>query len=340
MKKSLDILLTSYRQPEYLDECLRSVAAQTSQDFNLYIVDDDPTHSVQHVIDHWLAKGMQLTFIQNDSNIGGLRSLDKLYHCSSAEFFMWLHHDDVLAPDFIEQLLQRGLRQHPQCSFGYGLYRRKRAQGSSNDTGVYRPDFQTGIHEVLYQLCITSWIIPSFSIIRRKAFDEVGGFARHLTRVSIQEGRPRAGYIDHYMFARLATRGPAYVHNQALGDYRVHSENSSALVVQEMRRTAESIRTLDYLFDDHNLFPPVARYLSKANVMGRMLTNMGVISAVLQMLQSNELGPEIRPLTKELLQATSEALSSLIYDEEQLGRPLVTPVQHLQELQKLISTIN
>ena len=102
----------------------------------------------------------------------------------------------------------------------------------------------------------------------------------------------------------------------------------------------EDGKWLDYLFDDHNLFPPVARYLSKANVMGRMLTNMGVISAVLQMLQSNELGPEIRPLTKELLQATSEALSSLIYDEEQLGRPLVTPVQHLQELQKLISTIN
>ena len=193
---------------------------------------------------------------------------------------------------------------------------------------------------MLYPLCITSWIIPSFSIVRRSAFDRVGGFNRHLSRISIQEGRPKGGYMDHYMFARLASVGPAYVQSQALGDYRVHSDNTSAAVVQERRRTAESIRTLDYVFDDHNLFNLAARYLAKANVMGRMMTDMGVISAVLQMLQSSELGPEIKPQTQELLRATLEALRSMVYDVEQLGRPLITPHQHLQELEKLIATLS
>jgi len=338
MSSTVDILITSYHQPEYLDQCLRSVAAQTWRNFKVYVVDDSPGNPVLPVIAKWREQGLEIDFTQNLENLGALRSLNNMYVRSSSDFVMWLNHDDVLYPTLLERLVPQGLMQQPGCSLAYALYNRLQDNHRLNDTGVYRPQFPTGAHDVLPCLCVSNWIISSFAVMRRQACDEVGAIDRHLRR-HLQVGGGAGGYIDLYLFMRLATRGRAWVVNEALGDYRIHANNNTSAVGAESRRTGESIRTYDFVFDDHDLFGVIPRYLSKANSIGRLMTDLGIIPILLNMLQSSELGKELRPQAKALLIAAHEALHPFIYDVSQLHRPAVFPETHLQELRKLIQSL-
>lgn len=338
MSPTVDILITSYRQPEYLDQCLQSVAAQTWRNFKVYVVDDSPGNPVQPVIEKWRAQGLEIDFTQNPVNLGALRSLHNLYVSSSSEYVMWLNHDDVLYPTLLERLVPQGLERQPECSLAYALYNRLMDGQRLPDTGVYRPQFPTGAHDVLPCLCVSNWIISSFAVMRRQTCDDVGAIGRHVHR-HLQAGGTAGGYIDLYLFMRLATRGQAWVVNEALGDYRIHSDNNTSAVGAESRRTGESIRTYDFVFDDHDLFGAIPRYLSKANSIGRLMTDLGIIQVLLHMLQSSELGKELRPQAKELLMAAHEALHPFIYDVAQLNRPAVFPEAHLQELRKLIQSL-
>lgn len=338
MTHAVDILITSYHQPEFLDECLESVARQTWQDFRIHVVDDSPGNPVQPVIDKWRALGLPVDFTQNEQNIGAIRSLQKIYAQTQAEYVIWLNHDDAIRPQFLERLVLNGLMKHPECGFGYSLYDRFENGRISPDTGVYRANLPTGPQRVIHSLCITNWIISSFAVFRRSAFDAVGGLLNHIARNDLI-GKPDCGYVDLYIFARLAARSATYVLNEAQGIYRIHGASSTAQTAGQSRRAAASVRTYDYIFDEHNIFSTSQRFLSKANCMGRIMSDMGVIPAVLTMLQSSELGPELRPIAKELLECTYEAMSTLIYDLADRGRPLVTPQAHLEELKALIQRL-
>lgn len=338
MNSTVDILITSYHQPEYLDQCLQSVAAQSWRDFKVYVVDDSPGNPVLPVIEKWRGLGLEIDFTQNEKNLGALRSLQDMYTRSSSEYVMWLNHDDVLYPNLLDRLVPQGLMVHPECSMSYALYNRLENGQRLHDTGVYRPDLPTGAHDVLPCLCVSNWIISSFAVVRRQACDEVGGIGRHVQR-HLQSSPTAGGYIDLYLFMRLATRGKAWVVNEALGDYRIHSSNNTSVVGAESRRTGESIRTYDFVFDDHDIFGAIPRYLSKANSLGRLMTDLGIIQVLLHMLQSSELGKELRPQAKELLMAAHQALYPFIYDVAHLNRPAVFPEAHLQELRKLIQTL-
>ena len=335
MTHAIDILITSYYQPEFLDECLESVSRQTWQDFRIHVVDDSPGNPVLPVIEKWRQRGLPIDFTQNETNLGAVRSLQNIYAQTQAEYVMWLNHDDVIKPEFLEKVVQKGLMQHPECSFGYSLYDRFLDGKLLPDMGVYRPALPTGPHPLVESLCITNWIITSFAVIRRATFDEVGGLQRHIERNTLVGGPPY-GYVDLYIFARLAARGLAYVLDESQGVYRIHQASSTAQTVGLSRRAEEAVRTYDFLFDEHTLLTKPQRYLCKANTMGRLLSDVGVIQAVLMLLQSSELGLELRPITKELLECTHRALSNLIFDLADRGRPLVTPQSHLDELKRLI----
>lgn len=338
MTHVVDILITSYYQPEFLDQCLESVARQTWQDFQVHVVDDSPGNPVLPIIEKWRAQGLSIQFTQNDVNLGPLRSLQKIYEASHAEYFMWLNHDDLLKPHFLQKLVQEGLMHAPECAFAYSLYERYENGLSSGDTGVYRPDLPTGSHDVINALCITNWIISSFAVIRRQHFDAVGGLLRHLARNEIS-GKPDTGYLDLYFFSRLAAQAPAYVLNESLGYYRIHANSNTAATAGESKRAEGSLSTYDYIFDDQNTFSRAQRFLTKANALGRIMTDMGVIPAVLTMLKSSELGKELRPIAKELLIATHQGLSPMIFDLASHHRPKLIPQAHLDELSKLINQL-
>jgi len=314
MKNKLDILLTAYNNPSFLDDCLNSLLKQTISDFNIYLVDDCSKDNMELVVTKFINLGLNITFIKNKKNKGALLSLNEMYKISTSPFILCLHHDDILEPDFIELVLFKGLMCHPECSLGYSLFSRLIDNNSTCDTGQLIPKLKTGVHDIVDFLCVTSWLIPSFVIFRRNSFDSVGAFDRHIEKIITDVYH--SGSVDHYMYARLAAVGKAYVLNEHKGFYRIHNDQNTKTEAKGKTHISQSCTlAYDYIYNDHDLFNQVTRLIARANQVGRILANIGPIEYGISMVQSEFLGDEISDIKYEFLSRLHYVFSLTVHDD-------------------------
>lgn len=312
---SLDILVTTYNGVAYLGDCLQSLVSQRFTDFRVLIVDNASSDGTPALVRDWMALDSRIHYHRNPQNIGHILSANTAYQMSNAEFVLQIHDDDMLHPDFFTHVLEMGLMHQPDCPFAYSLYYRLVDDTTLPGIHQFRPELPTGVHDVLPSLCFTNWILQSFTVFRRAWFDAVGGFQRHIDRLHPDDAvKLRGGFVDHYMWARLATLGPAYVVNEALGFYRIHASSQFNQSSGSRRLIQEAIRTYDYIYDDHDLFGDVTRYLVKVNEAGRLLTHGGLIKTAIDMLQSPETGPELVPIRRAFLQGLHSGLEHMVFD--------------------------
>ncbi|NBY72193.1 MAG: glycosyltransferase family 2 protein [Betaproteobacteria bacterium] len=313
---SLDIIVTAYNNGEHLNDCLQSVFDQTFTDYNLLIIDNASIDQTPLIANYWTKKDYRFKFIRNHKNIGHIKSANLAYKKMSGDFVLQLHGDDILKPNFLQRVFLDGLSQNPNCSYGFSLYSRLKDGKDTNDIFQFIPNLSTGAHQIIDYLCFTNWIIQSFAIFNRQCFDRVGGFERHIQRFHSDDAQsPRGGFLDHYMWIRLSSLGPAYVVKERLGLYRQHTESLRNVQIGERRLIQEAIRTYDFIFDDHDLFDDITRYLSKVNQFGRLLTNHGLCKTALDFLNSAETGPEIYPIRKSFLKSLALSLSNFVFDD-------------------------
>lgn len=339
---SLDVLVTTYNGAAHLDMCLQSVCEQTWDDFTVLVIDNASTDRSADIANDWARRDPRVRYHRNPVNIGHMASANVAYAMTNAEYVLQLHGDDVLWPDFLARVVGEGLVRHPACGFAYSLFDRLIRGDRVPGTHQYRPALPTGVHAVLYPLCFTNWIIQSFAVFRRSRFDAVGGFERHLARTRADDDAValRGGFVDHYMWARLASTGPAYVVDAPLGYYRIHEASQSTQSKGHRRMIQEAIRTYDYIYDDHDLFDDVARYLVKCNQIGRLLTDHGLIRTAVDMLQSIETGKEIAPMRKAFLTALHDALTCMIFDSPRFrDQYALEPPAMLEVLAQTIATL-
>lgn len=311
----LDIIVTSYNQADHLDECLASVCAQTCGDFKVLIIDNASSDHTESVATKWVGSDRRMSYLRNERNVGHTASANVAYKRTSAEYVLQLHGDDLLAPRFVEEVLVQGLRRHEECTFAYSLFSRLINGESTGNSYQFLPALPTGVHHLMGYLCFTNWIVQSFAVFRRAAFDRVGGFDRHAGRFRSDNAvSPRGGFIDHYMWARLSTLGPAYVCAERLGYYRIHNASMTGEATRQRRLIQEAIRTYDFIYDDHDLFDDVTRYLVKVNQFGRLMTDNGLVKTALEMVRSSETGHEIAPYRRAFVSALHDALKDMVFD--------------------------
>lgn len=100
MKQSnfqLAIIIPAYKQT-FLDRTLSSIAAQTCQDFNLYIGDDNSPYPIKAIAERYYDYFKDRLFYQNfDINIGGSNLVAQWERCIAMtrnEKWIWLFSDD------------------------------------------------------------------------------------------------------------------------------------------------------------------------------------------------------------------------------------------------------
>ncbi len=312
---ALDILVTTYNGVAHLGDCLQSLVRQRFTDFRVLVIDNASSDATPALVEEWMARDARIHYHRNPQNIGHMLSADTAYRMTGAEYVLQIHDDDMLHPDFLSQVLEQGLMQHPDCPFAYSLFYRLVDGATLPGIHQYRPELPTGVHDVLPALCFTNWILQSFTVFRRAWFDAVGGFQRHIARLHPEDAvKLRGGFVDHYMWARLATLGPAYVVDEPLGYYRIHASSQFNQSSGSRRLIQEAIRTYDYIYDDHDLFDDVTRYLVKLNQAGRLLTQCGLIKTAVDMLQSPDTGPELAPIRRAFLQGLHTGLEHMVFD--------------------------
>lgn len=148
---TISVIIPTRNRRHLLTTALESVESQTLPAYEVIVVDqesDDGT--AQFLDDHRIQ-----WFSDSRRGAGYARQLG-LEH-SQGEFVLFLDSDDWLVPSALE-VLSSGLRDSLHMT--YGKYRAKNLTGSSNQHGTLVGPAPT----------------PTTSLIRRKAFEEFGGF--------------------------------------------------------------------------------------------------------------------------------------------------------------------
>jgi glycosyltransferase involved in cell wall biosynthesis len=98
--------LPVYNGEKYLAAALDSLLAQTYANFELIISDNASTDGTEGICRGYMEKDRRLSYHRTSTNIGGCRNQNRLVALASGEFFMWAHHDDRRAPEYLERCVQ------------------------------------------------------------------------------------------------------------------------------------------------------------------------------------------------------------------------------------------
>lgn len=97
----VSILIPAFR-PDYLDACLASALAQTSDDVEILIGDDSPGDEIQQVLVKW--QGSPIRYARNPNRGTPASNRNMLIGLATGEYIKFLFDDDLLLPASIQTL--------------------------------------------------------------------------------------------------------------------------------------------------------------------------------------------------------------------------------------------
>lgn len=111
----VSIAIPAYKRT-YLAEAIHSALSQTYSNIELLIVDDDSPNNLKPIVESF--HDSRIKYYRNESNLGSLNVVKNWNRClelAKGEFFVLLCDDDVLEPDFVQELMNLA-DKYPQCN--------------------------------------------------------------------------------------------------------------------------------------------------------------------------------------------------------------------------------
>jgi glycosyltransferase involved in cell wall biosynthesis len=111
---AVSVLVASYNSAVTIERTLRSLAAQKFTDFQCLVSDDNSSDNTLALADAFSSRDSRFRILPNQENLGWIGNVNRLLAMVDTEFFMIMPHDDVLAPRYLEALVE-GLNQNPEA---------------------------------------------------------------------------------------------------------------------------------------------------------------------------------------------------------------------------------
>ncbi|MEJ8756635.1 glycosyltransferase family A protein [Pontibacter sp. H259] len=201
----VSVLMTSYNREKYIGQAIESVLASTYNNFELIIVDDKSSDKTVEITRSFAAADSRIKVYINDQNLGDYSNRNKAAAFAKGKYLKYVDSDDYIYPYGIEQLVFY-MEQFPDA--GYGL-----CSLQQNNKKVYpfelTPKEAYNYHYFGPGLFYRA---PLSSIIKREAFEELGGFT------------PIRMSGDFDMWHKLSQKFNVVLMPQGIVWYREHGE--------------------------------------------------------------------------------------------------------------------
>jgi len=210
----VSIVIPVYNRVPLLIECLKSVRAQSFEDYEVIVVDDGSTEDVKQAVSPF-----RVRYVRQEQQ-GPPGAYNTGIKAAKGEYVAFLDSDDLWLEGSLEQRVDL-LDQYPEAGFCYSqAYRLNEADQSM--TLVHPPrgpaTIRDGEAEIRSYLANGNHIFCSTVLARRKCLEEVGGF----------DAGFRSGSEDLDVWIRLLKKYSAVSTPQPLAIYRVHAQSFSS----------------------------------------------------------------------------------------------------------------
>lgn len=119
MSASVSVILPVYNRQNVIEECLRSVLAQSYADFEVLVIDDGSTDQTSDICRRLAAEDSRIHLITgHHAGVSAARNLG--LETASGEYLFFLDSDDIIHPLLLEELVS-GLKPTGAAIAGTGL---------------------------------------------------------------------------------------------------------------------------------------------------------------------------------------------------------------------------
>ena len=165
----VSILTTCYNRAHFLEETIKSVLAQTFEDFEYIIVDDCSTDGSIEIANRFANIDHRIKVYKNEVNLGDYPNRNRAASHATGEYLKYVDSDDILFPHTIDVMV-RCIDSFPDAAVGLSAAFIKEAHYPIclTPTDAFHFNFtQTDIFGRA----------PGSAIIRRSAFEAQEGFS-------------------------------------------------------------------------------------------------------------------------------------------------------------------
>jgi glycosyltransferase involved in cell wall biosynthesis len=90
----------------FVSEAIESILGQTYGDFELVISDNASTDATAEICRGYAKQDTRIRYFRQTKNIGAGPNHDEVFRLSAGRYFKWACHDDILAPEFIDECVR------------------------------------------------------------------------------------------------------------------------------------------------------------------------------------------------------------------------------------------
>lgn len=90
----------------FLSQAIESILGQTYGDLELVISDNASTDATAEICQTYARQDKRISYIRQERNIGAGPNHHEVFRRSSGRYFKWACHDDVLAPEFLQECVR------------------------------------------------------------------------------------------------------------------------------------------------------------------------------------------------------------------------------------------
>lgn len=165
----VSVLMTAYNREKYIGEAIESVLSSYFTDFELIIVDDSSKDKTVEIAKTFQKKDQRIKVYVNQQNLGDYPNRNKSASYACGKYIKYLDSDDIIYPHCL-QVMVTAMEQFPEAGFGLcaNADENKPYPVLLSSREAYLEHFNGYGHFNR---------APGSSIIRKLAFDKVGGFS-------------------------------------------------------------------------------------------------------------------------------------------------------------------
>ena len=106
MQPKVTVVVPTYNREAFIEQCIRSVLAQSFRDFKLIVVDDASTDKTFEIITALQKEDPRVHIIRHATNSGSMNlAMKNAIECCETKYFTWLGSDDLYSTEDALQIL-------------------------------------------------------------------------------------------------------------------------------------------------------------------------------------------------------------------------------------------
>jgi glycosyltransferase involved in cell wall biosynthesis len=243
------IILPVHNGGEYVEECVNSILAQTFQDFDLLVIDNNSKDKAvswfQSLSDARIKIFSYKQTVPIEQNWARIKEIPK------NEFITLIGHDDILYPHYLEEM-NNLIEKHPNASLYQAHYKYIDSNGNPLRPCLPMSEVQYSHEFLACHMTRTMESMGTGYMMRSKDYDELGGMPTNY---------PNLIFADYELWIRLTAINYKATTIKECFAYRIHQSVSKVTVGEDyINAFVQYVALLKNLKAQENFRQVIERY--------------------------------------------------------------------------------